>query len=135
MIRRPPRSTRTDTLFPYTTLFRSTSLFLEAIERACSVLVQPLHEVRCHADLKGAMLAAGEDVDGGLAPHSSPYRRSESCFRTHDRRGTRTGNCRVHGCCNKFSMTGWGWSGRARSEEHTTETPVPNAHLVSRLLQ
>src|SRR3546814_7013542 len=28
MIRRPPRSTRTDTLFPYTTLFRSNS-FLE----------------------------------------------------------------------------------------------------------
>src|SRR3546814_20656301 len=29
MIRRPPRSTRTDTLFPYTTLFRS----LEVVER------------------------------------------------------------------------------------------------------
>src|SRR3546814_4724226 len=27
MIRRPPRSTRTDTLFPYTTLFRSVGLF------------------------------------------------------------------------------------------------------------
>src|SRR3546814_12891699 len=27
MIRRPPRSTRTDTLFPYTTLFRSTGTF------------------------------------------------------------------------------------------------------------
>src|SRR3546814_4788630 len=27
MIRRPPRSTRTDTLFPYTTLFRSIELF------------------------------------------------------------------------------------------------------------
>src|SRR3546814_8345662 len=26
MIRRPPRSTRTDTLFPYTTLFRSTEV-------------------------------------------------------------------------------------------------------------
>src|SRR3546814_4507272 len=26
MIRRPPRSTRTDTLFPYTTLFRSFSM-------------------------------------------------------------------------------------------------------------
>src|SRR3546814_19803970 len=26
MIRRPPRSTRTDTLFPYTTLFRSNSI-------------------------------------------------------------------------------------------------------------
>src|SRR3546814_14480611 len=27
MIRRPPRSTRTDTLFPYTTLFRSASRY------------------------------------------------------------------------------------------------------------
>src|SRR3546814_7317487 len=33
MIRRPPRSTRTDTLFPYTTLFRS------APNRACYVPV------------------------------------------------------------------------------------------------
>src|SRR3546814_8916581 len=29
MIRRPPRSTRTDTLFPYTTLFRSGSADME----------------------------------------------------------------------------------------------------------
>src|SRR3546814_3841270 len=29
MIRRPPRSTRTDTLFPYTTLFRSVIFLLE----------------------------------------------------------------------------------------------------------
>src|SRR3546814_14297283 len=28
MIRRPPRSTRTDTLFPYTTLFRSVRPFI-----------------------------------------------------------------------------------------------------------
>src|SRR3546814_5575826 len=33
MIRRPPRSTRTDTLFPYTTLFRSADR-VAAIERA-----------------------------------------------------------------------------------------------------
>src|SRR3546814_799021 len=30
MIRRPPRSTRTDTLFPYTTLFRSTKVISRA---------------------------------------------------------------------------------------------------------
>src|SRR3546814_7898201 len=30
MIRRPPRSTRTDTLFPYTTLFRSFEEYKEA---------------------------------------------------------------------------------------------------------
>src|SRR3546814_14143628 len=29
MLRRPPRSTRTDTLFPYTTLFRSESLMAD----------------------------------------------------------------------------------------------------------
>src|SRR3546814_11580614 len=29
MLRRPPRSTRTDTLFPYTTLFRSVELVLQ----------------------------------------------------------------------------------------------------------
>src|SRR3546814_2944710 len=31
MIRRPPRSTRTDTLFPYTTLFRSTPYIPAAV--------------------------------------------------------------------------------------------------------
>src|SRR3546814_17622956 len=33
MIRRPPRSTRTDTLFPYTTLFRSGDRRLEGEQR------------------------------------------------------------------------------------------------------
>src|SRR3546814_19638351 len=31
MIRRPPRSTRTDTLFPYTTLFRSANSICEPL--------------------------------------------------------------------------------------------------------
>src|SRR3546814_18622724 len=31
MIRRPPRSTRTDTLFPYTTLFRSLEELLDGL--------------------------------------------------------------------------------------------------------
>src|SRR3546814_1023894 len=34
MIRRPPRSTRTDTLFPYTTLFRSPQVFRHQPARA-----------------------------------------------------------------------------------------------------
>src|SRR3546814_10384615 len=33
MIRRPPRSTRTDTLFPYTTLFRSAVAARRPVER------------------------------------------------------------------------------------------------------
>src|SRR3546814_6042168 len=35
MIRRPPRSTRTDTLFPYTTLFRSAGLVRATLPQAC----------------------------------------------------------------------------------------------------
>src|SRR3546814_9270786 len=38
MIRRPPRSTRTDTLFPYTTLFRSSkSVFLVSTALICFI--------------------------------------------------------------------------------------------------
>src|SRR3546814_2834026 len=40
MIRRPPRSTRTDTLFPYTTLFRSLA----------SVSADPCRVWRSHGD-------------------------------------------------------------------------------------
>src|SRR3546814_12178442 len=40
MIRRPPRSTRTDTLFPYTTLFRSFKYWqLESLEAALACIV------------------------------------------------------------------------------------------------
>src|SRR3546814_15327112 len=39
MIRRPPRSTRTDTLFPYTTLFRSDALKI-LIDRFEPVIVE-----------------------------------------------------------------------------------------------
>src|SRR3546814_17420878 len=48
MIRRPPRSTRTDTLFPYTTLFRSAHRLVAVhapelvVHQACVVLVAQL---------------------------------------------------------------------------------------------
>src|SRR3546814_10458649 len=35
MIRRPPRSTRTDTLFPYTTLFRSRFAKVKKLNQSC----------------------------------------------------------------------------------------------------
>src|SRR3546814_10981578 len=45
MIRRPPRSTRTDTLFPYTTLFRSSRAVTQG---ATSILVKALQEAGNH---------------------------------------------------------------------------------------
>src|SRR3546814_4074540 len=53
MIRRPPRSTRTDTLFPYTTLFRSGHKRVDHGEARDHQVgradrVRRLHEVRSH---------------------------------------------------------------------------------------
>src|SRR3546814_9180808 len=42
MIRRPPRSTRTDTLFPYTTLFRSSDGEHERMTRCAEVVLEQL---------------------------------------------------------------------------------------------
>src|SRR3546814_5723291 len=54
MLRRPPRSTRTDTLFPYTTLFRSALLraFEKALLRLAEQLVGDLGELRRHDVLR-----------------------------------------------------------------------------------
>src|SRR3546814_11080004 len=47
MIRRPPRSTRTATLFPYTTLFRSIgAVFQPAAHHAMRMLLEPAAVVR-----------------------------------------------------------------------------------------
>src|SRR3546814_18379439 len=59
MIRRPPRSTRTDTLFPYTTLFRS---------RFAGCLIDDAHrqaDLAARVDLEHLdldLLPVGEDV-------------------------------------------------------------------------
>src|SRR3546814_18166373 len=45
MIRRPPRSTRTDTLFPYTTLFRSWPSLITGLEVTRLKLTPPLLSV------------------------------------------------------------------------------------------
>src|SRR3546814_12313499 len=42
MIRRPPRSTRTDTLFPYTTLFRSSAFEPDGGRRGREMLLDDL---------------------------------------------------------------------------------------------
>src|SRR3546814_9434277 len=82
MIRRPPRSTRTDTLFPYTTLFRSPGLgggqLLRRRDRAPAAL-------RHHpqggpaGELRGVPGAAGlgEGPGGALGGHRSEEHTSE----------------------------------------------------------
>src|SRR3546814_7706276 len=94
MIRRPPRSTRTDTLFPYTTLFRS-----EAVQ-----------DVLRGVEPRAALV--GRRIEDGDARRRIPQRALDLLaghgdrLQHHDRRALRGG---------------WGFFGRWRSEEHTSE--------------
>src|SRR3546814_5207919 len=54
MIRRPPRSTRTDTLFPYTTLFRSHLVEAHAGRAGAQHADDDLDRARDRADLDEA---------------------------------------------------------------------------------
>src|SRR3546814_3226152 len=55
MIRRPPRSTRTDTLCPYTTLFRSGDVGEDgvALDRGQRVRIRLVRRPRRHAEVAG----------------------------------------------------------------------------------
>src|SRR3546814_4923887 len=66
MIRRPPRSTRTDTLFPYTTLFRSLLQERAALDHR-HVLARVEHDARRQPLVlaqAGRLLALGEAQAG-----------------------------------------------------------------------
>src|SRR6056297_2734172 len=68
MIRRPPRSTRTDTLFPYTTLFRSDADFADT---GTTPHARYLHSL-WHACLEGVSKATFRSERGG--PHCLRHR-------------------------------------------------------------
>src|SRR3546814_8996882 len=62
MIRRPPRSTRTDTLFPYTTLCRSEDEHDEAVAGT----IQPMDGRLFEADARASLEDVAEQVDARL---------------------------------------------------------------------
>src|SRR3546814_10744644 len=120
MIRLPPRSTRTDTLFPYTTLFRSSDDFIGYgvdADRIGVVLVYPdcLHPLQRTRDVRSGAKSlfdknAAADGQHGLFP---PLEGSGLI--------SRTGGVQEQPVSRKI--------GRA----HVC-TPVTTAHLVCRLL-
>src|SRR3546814_3618095 len=93
MIRRPPRSTRTDTLFPYTTLFRS----------------GPLVGARSRAVLLPARRSRRDDPRSRRKRDARDGRQFRSCP------GDRPGARRNRGAGPAAD------AGAARSEEHTSE--------------
>src|SRR3546814_15807597 len=69
MLRRPPRSTRTDTLFPYTTLFLSTDYILAQLPNRndwrAGIIEKPAHawSTRAQPDLPKATANHGTNLE------------------------------------------------------------------------
>src|SRR3546814_1526618 len=83
MIRRPPRSTRTDTLFPYTTLFRSHGL--RANGRVIGVAVVKVRLDALEERWQRAHLEAYvSDENGIIILSSNPTRRLKAVRRSEE---------------------------------------------------
>src|SRR3546814_13656620 len=89
MIRRPPRSTRTDTLFPYTTLFRSRSaaMTLRLLVLACASLAL----IACNApgNAPGQPASAQDDQSQAASQAAAEPATSNSRPFARDRKSTR----------------------------------------------
>src|SRR3546814_6988453 len=78
MIRRPPRSTRTDTLFPYTTLFRSGAdkkamLKIECRAKANLLRISEALSPGDDSSWKAGWLAGFLDTDGFCSKRSEEH--------------------------------------------------------------
>src|SRR3546814_18262739 len=110
MIRRPPRSTRTDTLFPYTTLFRSAHLrsAIAALRaRFGQVRVSTVYRTRAVGFDGGDFLNAAAVVETDLEPEAldawlhaleDAHGRDRSGPRFGDRPPTGRATCRERVC-------------------------------------
>src|SRR3546814_20721684 len=73
MIRRPPRSTRTDTLFPYTTLFRSAEAMSDFLANAEDQIAGGTTFEEFAKDASLPIKATPLIVSGGASPQKPDY--------------------------------------------------------------
>src|SRR3546814_18367676 len=92
MILRPPRATRTDTLFPYTTLFRSTLGDVHMLAEFIWRLAQPADAQHREFAITWRQCAAGEQLDADVGLAREQFRMAQ--HRAHDLR--QIGDARRH---------------------------------------
>src|SRR3546814_4754656 len=86
MIRRPPRSTRTDTLFPYTTLFRSGLDLQIRVDLVDDLAERVAVGIDRHVgDLRERRLERRQTFTRGLRPRMFVLREHELAVRVDDR--------------------------------------------------
>src|SRR3546814_20437409 len=119
MIRPPPRSTRTDTLFPYTTLFRSERLGAARSPGADvggpSLVPRPSRQAESEERLDFPGGAATGIIRSGLERIREPtYGRGLACLLLRSRGNQRSKTCRIHRIhWAKSSRTRWTRSTRS----------------------
>src|SRR3546814_7740167 len=121
MIRRPPRSTRTDTLFPYTTLFRSGGVFSFGL---------PIHvrterrgvSMRASTTAAIATALAGSLLLSSCATYTGQTSAPEAPNRTRNAALIGAGIGVVAGLLSGGDATERRPRALVRSEEHTSET-------------
>src|SRR3546814_2631155 len=124
MIRRPPRSTRTDTLFPYTTLFRSDrmnrlrrwSLCVAAAAVMAAVTVQ---SAPLRAQVERAPVIGVIDIQGVLRASTAVQALSREVEARRDRT-----QAEMQGREEALRSADSDLAQRRRSEEHTSELPT-----------
>src|SRR3546814_8246192 len=145
MIRRPPRSTRTDTLFPYTTLFRSQHRHAAKVEAAADARspdreprLLAIAALREHARGKGEHVV---QVDGVTVEINGGGHQIDAARRAPDRGGGHLGRRhgrklrRVNDDPGGFNCIGGrGAKAREADRKSTRLNSVTNAQLVLSLL-
>src|SRR3546814_1537373 len=124
MIRRPPRSTRTDTLFPYTTLFRSCQILdcVLGIECAYSPVEHQFKRLGRVALVDVPLLPIRAETVAHAAIYGRVIRSEAGDEQTEEQAGD-----------HADEVGGEGGEGHA-DRKSTRRTTVTNAHLVCRLL-
>src|SRR3546814_9400980 len=107
MIRLPPRSTRTDTLFPYTTLFRSSEFFLDCCSSTTLFIKLKSRDIF-------SAIRLGQNDSGPLGYPLIFRRVIGSDFR-------RSGAVDAPGVDDRSCINPIGVQKAGRSEEHTSE--------------
>src|SRR3546814_7996999 len=104
MIRRPPRSTRTDTLFPYTTLFRSQGLRLGPNETIWAIALKlsaapAIQKAIIGPGLRNHLMELHLPAPP-VTPWASPFQRYTRSRRQMWREACHSFRPARRGCCN-----------------------------------
>src|SRR3546814_17369283 len=103
MIRRPPRSTRTEQIFPYTTLFRSATMEFEAIDEGTigQILVAEGTDNVKVGTVIATIAGEGEEAASSPAPASAraePVEAPSSSSATEQEKKIGRASCRERVC-------------------------------------